>query len=80
MNEIILALLALLIGAAIGGVMPWVAYRLGKRNGYADGIASSFSKSNGLDMFSTLIPLIMMAAMPKDGMFSDYSQSKKTAE
>ena len=77
MNEIIIALLALLIGAAIGGVIPWVAYRIGKRNGYAEGIARpSFGST---DLTTSLLPLILMA-MPKGGMFSDYSQSKKTAE
>lgn len=78
MNEIIIALLALLIGAAIGGVIPWVSYRIGKRNGYAEGITRpSFGSST--DLITSLLPLIMLT-MPKGGMFSDYSQSKKTAE
>jgi hypothetical protein len=77
MNEIIIALLALLIGAAIGGVIPWVAYRIGKRNGYAEGITRpSFGSST--DMMTSLLPLILMA-IPKGGMFSDYSQTKKDA-
>jgi ABC-type spermidine/putrescine transport system permease subunit II len=77
MNEIIIALLALLIGAAIGGVIAWVSYRIGKRNGYAEGITRpSFGSP---DLMTSLLPLILMA-MPKGGMFSDYSQSKQTAE
>lgn len=78
MNEIIIALLALLIGAAIGGVIPWVAYRLGKRNGYADGMARSAFGSSP-DPLTSLLPLII-ATMPKGGLFGDYSQAKKSAE
>lgn len=78
MDEIMIALFALLVGAAIGGVMPWVAYRLGKRSGYADGVArSSFGSSP--DPFFSLLPLILLA-MPKGGLFGDYSQKKESAE
>ena len=80
MNEIMIALLALLVGATFGGVMPWAAYRLGKRNGYADGVAKAhFSSSSSPDYFSSVLPLILMATMPKGSMFSDYSQTKKDA-
>ena len=72
------AILSFGIGAAIGGVIPWAAYRLGKRTGYAEGITRP-SFGSLTDMMTSLLPLILMA-MPKGGMFSDYSQSKKTAE
>lgn len=76
MNEIIIALLALLIGAAIGGVIPWVAYRLGKRNGYAEGVASSSFKSSP-DLLTSILPLLMLSMQP----FGSYNtQAKKTAE
>jgi hypothetical protein len=78
MDEIMIALLALVVGAAIGGVIPWVAYRLGKRNGYADGMARSAFGSSP-DPLTSLLPLIMLS-MPKGGLFGDYSQTKKSAE
>lgn len=78
MNEIIIALLALLIGAAIGGVIPWVAYRLGKRNGYAEGITRpSFGSST--DLITSLLPLLLLS-MPAFGRTSEYTQPKKSAE
>ena len=79
MNEIMIALLALVVGAAIGGVMPWVAYRLGKRNGYAGGMARSAFGSSP-DLLTSLLPLLLMETMPKGGLFGDYSQAKKSAE
>lgn len=79
MDEIMIALLALVVGAAIGGVIPWVAYRLGKRNGYADGMARSAFGSSP-DPLTSFLPLLLMATMPKGGLFGDYSQTKKSAE